>query len=268
LGRARAGLAAGLVALAFAAPAGAKFTGDSSAQAVITLEPDGVLDVLDRVSVHADEPTPATWQVTMQRGELFAQPSLVVDGDRYHPGDGKRAGTFHISRAVTGIRFDWLQPRGTHSIRIAYRLALVGTAYTDVVDLRVPVWERDWPVPVHELTGTLKLPRPPRGTTIFWVEPQSLQNMLSRSRDQIRVRARDVPAHSPLILHTVLPRNVLTSYEGVNTETKPGLAAILAARRNDGRDRWPWVLAAGVALTLAISAAALRRARSHRLLRR
>jgi hypothetical protein len=268
LGRARTGLAAGLVALAFAVPAGAELTGTSSAQSVITIEPDGVLDVLERVSIRADEPTPATWQITMQRGELFAQPSLVVDGGPYRPGDGKQAGTFHISRAVGGIRFDWLQPGGAHSLRIAYRLALVGTAYTDVVDLRVPVWERDWPVPVRDLTGTLKLPRPPRGRVIAWVEPRSLRPTIARSQDQFRLQARDVPARSPIILHTVLPRNVLTSFDGVNVETKPGLAAILAARRNDDRDRWPWVLAAGTALALGLSAFALRRARSRRLLRR
>jgi len=267
LGRGRAGLAAGLVALAFATPAAAKVTGVPWAQAVITLDPDGVLAVLEHVNVRADGPTAAAWQITMQRGELFAQPSLVVDEGRYRPGDGKQPGTFHISRAITGIRFDWLQPGGAHSVRIAYRLALVGTAYTDVVDLRVPVWERDWPVPVSNLTATLKLPRPPHGRVILWIEPQSLQATIARSPDQIRMRVHDVRARSPVTLHTVLPRNVLTSFDGVNVDTKPGLAAILAARRNDGRDRWPWVFAAGG--VLALSAVVLfRTARSRRPRRR
>jgi hypothetical protein len=268
LGRGRSGLAAGLVALALAAPAAAKVTGVPSAQTVVTLDPDGVLAVLEHVSVQADEPTPAAWQVTMQRGELFAQPSLVVDERRYRPGDAKQPGTFHISRAVTGIRFDWLQPGGTHSVRIAYRLALVGTAYTDVVDLRVPVWERDWPVPVSNLTAVLKLPRRPKGQVILWIEPQSRQAAITRSTDQIRLQARDVPARSPLILHTVLPRNVLTSFDGVSVETKPGLAAILDARRNDNRDRWPWVLAAGTVLGLSAVVVVFRTARSRQLRRR
>ena len=130
------------------AAAAAKLTQVPSAHAVFTLDPDGVLEVLEQLNVGADDPTPATWQVTMQRGELFAQPSLVVDEQRYTPGDGKRPGTFRISRGTRGVRFDWLQPEGVHSVRLAYRLALFGTAYSDVVDLRVPVWERGWPVPV------------------------------------------------------------------------------------------------------------------------
>jgi hypothetical protein len=71
-----------------------------------------VLEVLERLSVKADQPTPTTWQITMHRGELFAQPSLVVDGRSYRPGDGGQPGTFRISHGTHGIRFDWLQPDG------------------------------------------------------------------------------------------------------------------------------------------------------------
>jgi len=266
LGRARAGLAFGLVALAFAAPSQAKLTDMASVQTVVTLEPNGVLDLLERVSVHADRPTAATWQVTMQRGELFAQPSLYVDGRRYGAGDGKRAGTFLISRGPTGIRFDWLQPNGSHSLRIAYRLALAGTAYTDVVDLSIPVWEHDWPVPVRKLTAALKLPRPPRGRVILWIEQRSLEATVTRSGDRIHLRTRTVAAGDPVTLHTVLPRNVLSTFEGVTVKTKPGLAAILAARRGDSRAWWPWAVAAGV--VLVVSAVALRTARSRRRQRR
>ena len=77
-----------------------------------------------------------------------------------------------------------------HSVRLGYRLALFGTAYTDVVDLRVPVWEREWPVPVRVLTAALKLPRIPRGRVIVWVEPRSVDTAISTSRAQIRLRSR------------------------------------------------------------------------------
>ena len=150
-------------ALALASPAAADITATPDARAVFTLERNGVLGVLERVTVAADAPSAATWQVTMQRGELFAQPSLFVDGRRYHPGDGKRPGTFRISRGSRGVRFDWLQPPGTRPARLGYRLALFGTAYTDVVDLRVPVWE-SWPTPVGKLTAALKLPRVPKAS--------------------------------------------------------------------------------------------------------
>jgi len=237
----------------------AKVVAVPSAQAVFTLQSDGVLGVLEHLSVRADAPTASTWQVTMQRGELFAQPSLVVDERRYRPGDGRQAGTFRISRGTRGIRFDWREPDGVHSVRLGYRLALFGTAYTDVVDLRVPVWERAWPVPVHRLTAALNLPRVPRGRVIVWVEPRTEGTIVATSRRQIRVRAREVEADTPLTLRAVLPRNVLSSVDGVNVKEKPGLAAILAERDGGDRRWWPWALAAGV--VLAVSAVALRTAR-------
>ena len=151
MGRALLALALAAGALVLPSPAAADITATPAARGVFTLERNGVLDVLERVSVIADAPTAATWQVTMQRGELFAQPSLYVDGRRYRPGDGKRSETFRISRGSRGVRFDWLQPHGTHTARLGYRLALFGTAYTDVVDLHVPVWESGWPVDVGTL---------------------------------------------------------------------------------------------------------------------
>jgi hypothetical protein len=266
LGRARAGLAVALVALALPTPAAAKLTDVPSANAVFTVDPNGVLEVLEHVNVQADEPTAATWQVMMQRGELFAQPSLVVDDRRYRAGDGKQAGTFLISRGAGGIRFDWLQPNGRHSVRIGYRLALFGTAYTDVVDLQVPVWESGWPVPVSRLTAALKLPRLARGRVIVWVEPRSLETSIATSRRQVRMHARDVPADTAVTLRTVFPRSVLSSVDGVNAQAKPGLARILAERRGSDRVWWPWALAAGLAV--AVSAVALRTVRSRRPLRR
>ena len=226
-----------------------------------------MLEVLERLRVQADQPTPATWQITMHRGELFAQPSLVLDGRRYRAGDGKRPGTFRISRGTRGVRFDWLQPRGAHSVRLAYRLALFGTAYTDVVDLGVPVWEDGWPVPVGDLTAALNLPRVPQGRTIVWAEPRSQETTIATSRKQIRLTARNVDAETPVTLHAVLPRNVLTSLDGVTVEPKAGLTAILDERRgNDDRAWWPWALAA--AAVIAVSAVVLRTARSRRPLRR
>jgi Predicted membrane protein (DUF2207) len=248
------------------ASAAAKLTEVTSANAVFTLDSDGVLGVLEHLSVRAEQPTPATWTVTMQRGELFAQPSLVVGDRRYRPGDGTQTGTFRISRGTHGISCDWLQPDGVRSVRIGYRLALVGTAYTDVVDLRVPVWEGDWPAPVRTLTAVLNLPRVPRGQIIVWVEHGPAGTTLATSRKQIRLRARNVEARTPLTLHAVLPRNALSSLDGVNVQDKPGLAAILAERRGSDRIWWPWALAAGLAI--AVSAVAFRTARSRRPLRR
>jgi uncharacterized membrane protein len=147
-------------------------------------------------------------------------------------------------------------------VRLGYRLALLGTAYTDVVDLRVPVWERDWEVPVRSLTAVLKLPRATRGRVFTWVEPKSLDVTITKSRRDVQMRTRDVPARTGVTLRAVFPRSVLSSFDGVNVRAKPGLAAVLADRRGNGRVWWPWAAAAGVAL--AFSAVALRTVRSRR----
>jgi hypothetical protein len=230
---------------------------------MVTLERDGVIDVLEQVNVHADGRSAAAYEITMRRGELFAQPSIFVNEHRFRAGDGKQAGTFRISRGSRGIRYDWQQPAGPGSVRLGYRLALLGTAYTDVVDLRVPVWERDWEVAVRELTATLKLPRAAHGRVYTWVEPQSLDATLTKTSREVRMRTQDVPARTAVTLRVVFPRNVLSSFDAVKVQAKPGLTAVLAERRGgDGRAWWPWAVAAAIAL--AVSAVALRTVRSRR----
>jgi Predicted membrane protein (DUF2207) len=262
LGRARLGVAAALVALALPSSAAAEITRTPAVRAVFTLERNGVLDVLERLSVAADAPTPTTWQITMQRGELFAQPSLFVDGRRYRPGDGKRPGTFRISRGSRGVRFDWLQPPGTHTVRLGYRLALFGTAYTDVVDLHVPLWESGWPVEVGALSAALELPRVPRRNAIVWLEPRRTADLSTTGR-AIRVRTGDIGAGESLTLRAVLPRSVVSAADGLNVETKAGLAKILAERRSNRRTWWPWIVAASAVAVLS-AAVVLRTARSRR----
>jgi hypothetical protein len=249
------------------APADAKLAEVPSAHVLVTLESNGVLDVLEQVNVRADGPTAAAYEITMRRGELFAQPSIVVNDQRFRAGDGKRAGTFRISRGSRGIRYDWQQPAGSGSMRLGYRLALLGTAYTDVVDLRVPVWERDWEVTVRALTASLKLPRAAHGRVFTWVEPKSLPATLTKTKQEVRMRTRDVPARTAVTLRVVFPRSVLSSFSAVKVEAKPGLAALLAERRGgNGRAWWPWAVAAAIAL--AVSAVALRIVRSRRPPRR
>jgi len=261
MGRARGALIAAVAALALPASAAADITGTPAVRGVFTLERNGVLGVLERLNVEGDAPTPATWQITMQRGELFAQPSLYVDGRRYRPGDPKRPGTFKISRGSRGVRFDWLQPRGAHTVRLAYRLALFGTAYTDVVDLHVPLWESGWPVAVGALSAALALPRVPRSHAIVWLEPRRTDTHVSTSGRAIRVQTRDIGAGDSLTLRAVLPRSVLSAADGLNVDRKPGLAKVLADRRSNGRMWWPWIL--GAAALLVVSAAVvLRTARS------
>ena len=263
MGRARLALAAAAVALAPTSSAAAAITATPLVRAVFTLERNGVLGVLERVSTSADEPTAATWQVTMQRGELFAQPSLYMDGLRYRPGDGKRPRTFRISRGSRGVRFDWLQPSGAHVVRLGYRLALFGTAYTDVVDLHVPLWESGWRVDVGTLGAALKLPRVPRRHAIVWLEPRAENADVSTAGRAIRVQTRDIGAGDALTLRAVLPRSVLGAVDGLSVENKLGLEKVLAGRTSNGRRWWPWI-AAAVAVAVISAAVVLRTARWRR----
>jgi len=263
LGHARVAVAVALAALTVPTVARAEIAATPSAHAIVTLEPDGVVELLEQMNVHANAPTAAAWEVAMQPGELFAEPAMTVDGRRYRGADG-RPGTFRIARGTNGVRFEWRQPRGATTTRLAYRLALVGTAYSDVVDLRVPVWEGDWPAGVRRLTAAVKLPRRAGGRVRAWVEDDALTARVQTTRRDVRVHVTDVPARTPVTLRVVVPRDVLDSLSAVNVRPEPGLESILAERDGDGeRAWWPWAL--GGALVLAVSAVGLRTARLHRL---
>jgi hypothetical protein len=259
----RRGLIAAVAALVLVVAPGAAAGIDplASAHAVVTVHTDGVLEMLEQLPVRAPSPSPTSWEVTMRQGELFAAPSLVVNDRRLSAGDGKRAGTFLVSRGTHGVRFDWTQPRGRGFVRFGYRLALLGTAYDDVVDLPIPIWEASWTVPVRELTAAGKLPRLAHGRILTWLEPDTLASTITTTRGDVRVRTRNVPAKTRVVLHVVFPRNVLESTQGVNVRKGRGLGTILAARNEDGRAPWwQWVVAA-VAVAL-LSAAVLRTALS------
>jgi hypothetical protein len=268
LGRAGAAIAAALLGLALLPSAlfpsaWAEVTDVRAAHVVATLEPDGVLDLLHRLDVAAGAPPDTEWEVTMRQGELFAEPSLHVNGRRYVAGDGRRAGTFRISRGTRGVRFEWPQPPGPGGVRMAYRLALLGTAYSDVVDLRVPVWDGNWPVDIRELTAVLRLPRSPHGRVFAWIEPGSRAATIARTGRDVRLRMRDLPGDDAVTLHVVFPRSVLSSSSGVTVEERKGLASILADRRGDESVPW-WTWALAGALVLVVSVAALRTARRRR----
>src|SRR5258708_630586 len=89
-----------------------------------------------------------TLTVRNAAGELFAAPSVVVDDRKLRSSDRPSLDTFLISRGTRGVRISWQQPAGTNTVRLGYRLALLGTAYDDVVDVDVPLWEGDWPARV------------------------------------------------------------------------------------------------------------------------
>jgi hypothetical protein len=251
------------VALALAPSALASSPNISAAHVVLTIEPNGVVDVLEDVTLAAPAAYTAAQEVSMHAGELFAEPSVVVDDRKLHSADRPSATTFLISRGTRGVRISWRQPAGTSTVRLGYRLALLGTAYDDVVDMDVPLWEKDWPGRVALLTGFFRLPRASIGTVRAWVEGTYAGGTLSRSQRDVRVRVQDIPPKRSLQLHVVFPRTVLTGTEGVVVKHGDGLAAILAARNRHAPASW-WWWTAGIALALGLSVALLRTARSRR----
>ena len=264
MGLSRTGLTCCLVALAAAFPAQAATITLPRAQVHVTLESNGVIDVLERLTVNSPTPLVGTREIGMQPGDLFAAPSIVVDGRRFRAGDGRHAGTFRIARGTRGVRIEWREPRGLREVRIGYRLAERPIVYRDVVDLRIALWERDWPVPVGLLTASLHLPRNSPAKVRVWLHPPSLHASVARNRRGVRVRARDV--EGPVELRAVFPRSVLTSTEGARTKAGVGLRVILAEERgHHGGSSWRiWLAVALVAAGAAAIGGALRRARSRR----
>jgi hypothetical protein len=235
-----------------------------AAHVFVTLEPDGEVYVLEDVQLRTSKPLDARREVSMQQGELFAEPSVVVDGRPFHGGDGRSPGTFRVARGSRGIQLEWRQPGGASSVRLGYRLALLGTAYTDIVDVDVPVWEPDWPAGPTVFTATARLPRAAHGRVYAWADPGSPASMVTTSRRGARLTARNVPEGKRVTLHVVFPRSVLSSVAGTNVKGKPGLKSVLARRHSGGRTSWPWIAAGAAAVVLLVSAFALRTARRRR----
>jgi hypothetical protein len=257
LGRA---LAVVLLALAFCATAGA--ANIPTANVVLNVEPNGVLGVLEHVVLASPTSYAASQEVSMRAGELFAQPSVVIDERPLRAGSRPTRDTFTVSRGRRGVRISWLQPAGSHDLRIGYRLALLATAYNDVVDLDAPLWEQDWPGDVATLTGFLQLPRASLGPVRAWVNGTYRGGTLARSRSDVRVRLHDVPAKKGVRLHVVFSRTVLSGTEGAVVRPGAGLAKILADRNRSSTSRtWWWALAGAVLVILLFG---LRTARSHR----
>ena len=89
-------LAVALLALALAATAAA--ANIPTANVVLTVEPNGVLDVLENVTLASPSAYVAAQEVSMRKGELFAQPSLVVGGHELRAGTAPTRVTFAVSR--------------------------------------------------------------------------------------------------------------------------------------------------------------------------
>ena len=255
-------LALTVVALALPTQAGALTL--PRAQVHVTLESNGVLDVLERVTVESQTSFVGSREISMLRGELFAAPSVVVDGRAYRVGDAQRPGTFRVTRGTRGVRIEWHEPAGNRVVRLGYRLAERPIVYRDVVDLRIAIWEKDWPVSLGSLTAALHLPRRAPARVRAWVHPDSLHARVATGRRTIQVRARGV--HGEVDLRAVFPRAVLSSTMGARTVRGIGLPSILAGERahKGGGTWWIWLLVALVAAGAAATGAAFRRGRSPR----
>jgi len=250
--RVRGALAATAIVLAVPATATAGDVTVEHARVTVTVEPNGIVDVSEQRVIRTGTSYTADVDVPMRLGELFAEPALTVGGRRFRAGDSRAESTFLVSKGTTGIRISWRQPGGTHSANVSYRLARRALAYSDVVDLRVVLWNGG---SVKRLDATLVLPRTPRGQVTVWLDPKSADAKVATVGRKTVVRARDLS--QALSLRMAFPRAVLASTAGTVVRPQAGLQQILAdERRSRHSSNWAAIVA-GVALGAGLAAIAL-----------
>jgi hypothetical protein len=236
-------LAASMIVLAVPATAAATNGTVERARVTMTVEPNGIIDVLEQRLIHSAAPYTAVFDLLMRKGELFAEPAVAVGGRPFRAGDSRAENTFVVSTQAKGIRIAWRQPAGTHSASVGYRLALRGIAYRDVVDLRVVLWNGG---SLRRLDATVALPRAPRRHVYAWLQPKSADANVTTAGRKIVVHARNLA--ESLLLRVAFPRGVLDSTEGTVVRPQAGLRQILADERRSPHNRNWAAIVAGVAL--------------------
>jgi hypothetical protein len=254
----RAVAAAFLVALVVPAQAAAKSFTLPQASVTVTVGPDGVLDVTERITFRFDGPfTGAFREIPMRSGELLAQPYVQEGTQRYHPGASAELGssgardTYGIARTNKGVRIVWhfSAQDETRTFTVGYRLAGLAVAYDDVVDVNLKVWGDEWKQDLGQLTASLRLPGKARAAAYrVWGHPVWVRGDVQRFAGLSTLRAQNIPAGQWVELRVVFPRRLLTSTDGVIVRPGKGLPKILAeeatgasAYTNDQRKIHEWV---------------------------
>ena len=171
------------------------------------------------------------------------QDVFVAEEDtRYSPGASAELGssgspgTFGTSRIDGGLRIVWHYGAFSEvrTFTIGYRLVGVAVAYDDVVDVNLKVWGEEWEQSLGQLTAVLFLPTSATGPSYrIWGHPVSVRGDVTRTGQQVELRAVRVPSHQFVELRVVFPRSVLSSTAGTKVRHENAFGRIVAEERAD-----------------------------------
>ncbi len=117
---------------------------------------------------------------------------------------------------------------------LGYTLSGLTKAYSDVADVNLQVWGKEWSVGLDRLDARIDLPGPTKTTRFrIWGHPAWVNGEVVRLPGAGGLRALSVPAKQYVEERVVFPRSLLTSTAGAKVESGPGLAKILKEERGD-----------------------------------
>ena len=205
-----------------------------SARVRARLERDGAVTVSEALTVRAPTVPPRLWRDVPLAPDQAVSRVAVREGARAyqpasHPGT---AGTFHVARTGTGTRVTWHPPPGPgeRTFTLSYRLERVAVAYQDVVDVRLPVWTDQWPVPLGTLQVSVRLPAG-HGQVRAWAHAVGAPPAVRVTGNQVELTARAVPAQEEVWLRVTAPRSLVRAPAAARAVPAPGLGRILADER-------------------------------------
>lgn len=230
----------GLVLLA-TPPANAKSYDLPSAKVVMTVRPDGSLEVTEDITFKfSGSFSGAERSIPVRSFERLDAVTVSENGQAYRPGASTATGssgdpgTFGAAREGDREHVVWhyAATDQTRTFRIGYRVQGAALAYDDVVEVNEQVWGSEWPSKLGRLEAILVLPGQAGGSMLRgWGHPGSVDGTVDLGTDRIVLNASNVPSREAVELHATFPRDLLTSTAGARTHPGPGMDAVLEAER-------------------------------------
>ena len=236
----------GAVLLLAVPAASAKSYDLPAARVVITVQPDGSLEITEDITfAFSGSFSGAERKLPVRPFERLDEVAVSEQGRTYRPGastvtgSAGEPGTFGARREGDREHIVWHYTANdqTRSFRIGYRLRGAALAYDDIVEINQQVWGDEWPARLGRLEAVVILPGPAdRSGLRAWGHPGSVAGTVELGSDRITLNARNIPSRQGVELHATIPRALLTSTVGARTHPGQGMGTALAAERQRAQD--------------------------------